>query len=368
MKNYYSFSDDNSLNEDGEKECSMSDNMNAQSSNNKKQENHINEIINEESFEDAFNNIFSIKEKNNEIWGVEDDPLPPVFEYNLGGNKLFKPFPEKEKFILQREDENSKSYPFTKGVGLSKALEKIGLAANCNSFSKVTISNQSLNSRFRITDYYTDEKGKKKKIKKKRKFKPDDIRKKIKARFHKALKNIINTKLKKVGSKKLFELFPQNFITNITIKLNNQAFDLTFEELIKKDYFSEDKAKKKKTDIDKFTKNLGVLNYLEENPEICKKSEFEKIKNMKYIELLNAYFLSMEFEDSIKDLNDKNEKIDYIEAYLNKALTYVPFFSYSNKRFNDTKNFKESEYNNIIKIAYNDENEVEEEDDGYKCD
>jgi hypothetical protein len=58
MKNYYSFSDENSLNEEGEKECSMSDNMNAQSSNNKKQENHINEIINEESFEDAFNNIF----------------------------------------------------------------------------------------------------------------------------------------------------------------------------------------------------------------------------------------------------------------------------------------------------------------------
>ena len=48
-----------------------------------------------------FNNIFTIKEKNNELWGIDEDPLPPVFEYNLGENKLFKTFPEKEKFILK---------------------------------------------------------------------------------------------------------------------------------------------------------------------------------------------------------------------------------------------------------------------------
>ena len=35
----------------------------------------------------------------------------------------------------------------------------------------------------------------------KRKYKPDDIRKKIKARFHKSIKNIINGNLKKAGSK-----------------------------------------------------------------------------------------------------------------------------------------------------------------------
>ena len=35
----------------------------------------------------------------------------------------------------------------------------------------------------------------------KRKYKPDDIRKKIKARFHKSIKNIINDNLRKAGSK-----------------------------------------------------------------------------------------------------------------------------------------------------------------------
>lgn len=39
----------------------------------------------------------------------------------------------------------------------------------------------------------------KSKKRKRRKFKPDNIRKKIKARFHKDLKNIINKKLKKLA-------------------------------------------------------------------------------------------------------------------------------------------------------------------------
>ena len=39
-----------------------------------------------------------------------------------------------------------------------------------------------------------------------RKFKPDDIRKKIKARFHKTIKNAINEFLKFTGSEKFFDL------------------------------------------------------------------------------------------------------------------------------------------------------------------
>ena len=49
---------------------------------------------------------------------------------------------------------------------------------------------------------FKDENGKIKKKKKRRKFKPDNIRKKIKAKFHKDLKNIINKKLKFANSKK----------------------------------------------------------------------------------------------------------------------------------------------------------------------
>lgn len=48
------------------------------------------------------------------------------------------------------------------------------------------------------------------KLKQKRKYKPDDIRKKIKSRFHKSLRNIINENLKKAGSKHFF-FFAPNF-------------------------------------------------------------------------------------------------------------------------------------------------------------
>ena len=49
--------------------------------------------------------------------------------------------------------------------------------------------------------------GKKRKIKKIRKFKSDNIRKKIKSRFHKTLKDLINEGLKIAGSKNYLILF-----------------------------------------------------------------------------------------------------------------------------------------------------------------
>ena len=47
---------------------------------------------------------------------------------------------------------------------------------------------------------------------------------------------------------------------------------------------------------------------------------------MKYIDILKAYFSSFEFEQSIIELNNKKEKIDYIEEYINKSLSYINFF------------------------------------------
>lgn len=64
--------------------------------------------------------------------------------------------------------------------------------------------------------YFISSNGKKRRVKNKRNYKPDDIRKKImeiNARFHKTIKNIINENLiKKVGSKELFDFIPQSFI------------------------------------------------------------------------------------------------------------------------------------------------------------
>ena len=49
---------------------------------------------------------------------------------------------------------------------------------------------------------------KKKKIKKIRKYKPDGIRKKIKARIHKNIKKILNSNLCKNNSKMIFYYLP----------------------------------------------------------------------------------------------------------------------------------------------------------------
>ena len=56
---------------------------------------------------------------------------------------------------------------------------------------------------FITKQFVTDSNGKRKKIKKQRKFKSDDIRKKIKVNFHKTIKNIINENLKNAGSEEL---------------------------------------------------------------------------------------------------------------------------------------------------------------------
>ena len=61
-------------------------------------------------------------------------------------------------------------------------------------------------------------------MKKKRKYKSDDIRKKIKVRFHKVLKNKINESLKNAGSTELFSFLPQFFISNISKKFNYHEF------------------------------------------------------------------------------------------------------------------------------------------------
>ena len=173
-------------------------------------------------------------------------------------------------------------------------------------------------------------------IKKNRKEKEDNIRKKIKTFFHKSLRKAINTKLEKAGSKFLFESFPQIFITDITIKTNVEALELTFEQLFDYSYnqeIKEDKSyqgkeyiqKRKATADKKYKKNIDALEYLNSNRKISEESGWEIIKNMKYIDLLRAYFNSLEFQQNVKELS-KKETDDYINSYIYFASTYVDFF------------------------------------------
>ena len=175
--------------------------------------------------------------------------------------------------------------------------------------------------------------GKKRKIKKLRKFKSDDIRKKIKSRFHKTLKDLINEGLKKAGSIKLFDFIPHYFINNVTRKINSKFLDLTYKDLLSYNFINEEyneKALNKEVDYKKFLINQEVLKYLEQHENISKSSGFDIIKDKKYKDLLKIYFSSLEFENSITRLKSENENNDYIQEYIFTAKHYVEFFSNNN--------------------------------------
>ena len=203
------------------------------------------------------------------------------------------------------------------------------------------------------------------KLKHKRKYKPDDIRKKIKARFHKSIKNIVNENLKKAGSKYTFSFLPQIFISSISREKNHQILNLSYRDLIKKDFVSnidEERYKNKKVDLAKYKNNLKVLEYLDKNPDICINSGFDIISKMKYGDLLEEYFHSDEFDRAIEKLREENEEEDYIKEYINKAKTYVKFFSEVSFKIKKKKENKTKNHNIAIEIEENEEKDENSKD------
>ena len=157
-----------------------------------------------------------------------------------------------------------------------------------------------------------------------RKDNADNIRKKIKVKFHKFLKNAINEKLKKAGSKFLFKALSQDFITNITKEKNKQILDLPLKKIFSLN-FSDKENKNKEF-------NLKVLEYLDKNHNISEKSNFNKIKNMKYEQAFNEYLLSKEFKIAISTLKKDNENDKYIKNYIIKAHNFINFFKHDKKK------------------------------------
>ena len=302
--------------------------------------NNINEILFGDDFEKGFNTVFN--ENNNLIFANDKDK--DIFPAQIEEKVVEKVKSEEdENIVINIQEESNKCFPFTKGIGIQKCLEKIGYDAKFISPSWITLSFSNIGGKiFNITkvkkkfetEHTTKEKEKEKEKKSiRRKNKSDDIRKKIKSRFHKALKNIINKDLKNIGSKKSFCPLPQSFITNVSIELNNIVINYTYEDLINLDINSLvlNQKNQKNTNIDNFKKNLGVLTYLKKKQKVFTKSLFSKICNMKYSDILNAYFLSSEFEETIIDLHNEGESMIYIEDYINKSLNYVKFFSEKKK-------------------------------------
>ena len=331
-----------------------------------------NNIIYFEDFDEFYKKFFEI-EQENDISNINIYEKPFFYpNLNLNNDKIFSTF-ENEKFFIvknnkkeNKKDEKKISYekpkninvknkknknldenyffPFTPGKGLlnyfnMKKSEESFLNSDSNPSNneKIIIDENSLNSeqininantcyefKFKTKKYCIMPNGKKRRQKKKRKYKSDDIRKKIKSRFHKTLKNIVNDMLKKGGSKKFFDFLPQNFTGNVSKKVNSQSFEMTFNELLSYNFLNK---KNKSADSKKSEKNKEVVEYLEQNPEISKNSGYDLIKNIKYKDLLKIYFSSAEFENSISRLKEEKEENDYIQEYIYRAKNYIEFYS-----------------------------------------
>jgi hypothetical protein len=256
----------------------------------------------------------------------DQKPKFPEFQTEKA-NSLFQNIPP-FKFIINKEQNSEKKLE-------NNQIEENQEKKNNNEIKKpkeIKIKKKKI-KKFKIYHIEFKKLSEKDKIlnkqRHKRKYKPDDIRKKIKARFHKSIKNIINDNLRKAGSKKLFTYLPQVFISSITKEKNRNVFDLSFREILQKDFISEADGKKYKNrnvDIAKYKRNIGVLEYLDNNPEICQNSGFDIISKMKYADLLKEYFKSEEFERAISKLREENEDEEYIREYIVKSKNYLNFF------------------------------------------
>ena len=160
----------------------------------------------------------------------------------------------------------------------------------------------------------------------KRKYYSDLIRKKIKARFYKYLKDSINEKLKLAGSIKFFGFIPQSFISNISKEYNLSFLNLTFEDFLSQNLCIG--KENKKSTLDKYHHNLSVLEYLKKNKEISRKSNFNNIKNMKLYEIYDEYLNSKEFKMEISKLKEQKETDKYIKKYIILAKNLIDDFHY----------------------------------------
>ena len=182
--------------------------------------------------------------------------------------------------------------------------------------------------KFKTKKYYLNEKGKKRIQKKGRKYKPDDIRKKIKVKIHKTLKTIMNNNLKKAGSLRFFKYLPQLFVGNISQKFNYNYLEFTYKDLLLTDFTICGKEyKNKKIDYNNYLNNKSTVEYLEQNSEISINSGFDLIKNMKYKDILKAYFSSKQYEYSILELKNKKEDSNYIIDYMKLSETYLDYYT-----------------------------------------
>ena len=327
------------------------------------EENNIQIGQEEEDFESAFNQIFIPKKDNimhesqedyNDIekfyYLKNDDKYMQKDEYKQISHKNINKAKNLESNIINTSCDTDKQNKFRvyslndfnifHPGGHIEYYKQIKEEINEQVFNQLEEEEEnnksSVNiSKFKIYKTRNKKNKKKPKEKRKRKDKPDDVRKKIKSRFLKTTKNRINQMLKIAKSQVFFDFLPQCFICNISKIKNKPIIDMTFKQLMSQKFYEDEENKKdkiflnKKTNPDKkkYENNAKVLKYLEDNYEICKKSNFNVIGNMTFKDLFKEYLKSEEFEREIEKLKDEQNNINYIKDYITKAFGFINYFS-----------------------------------------
>ncbi len=207
-------------------------------------------------------------------------------------------------------------------ISSQSQLETPNVQKSSSTFDPDKVANENVSltkgndNKKETKDYKT-----KKKKESLRKFKPDSLRKKIKARLHKKLRDIINQKLKECGSKMLFDLFPQPFITNVNVMHNKAYLKLTMRTLLKMIFGNKPK------DREKVKTNLKVLEYLDSHDKIRHCSGVDKFLNSTYEDVITEYINGKYFEEDVNKLYGEGESKEYINKYIFIGKHWIEFYN-----------------------------------------
>ena len=259
-------------------------------------------------------------------------------------NNLINNKNENNKINISEKKENSEEKIYSsdflskkrKIFGIYKSIKhnysskfKIFIRSDESEFTRKIINQILQDQEKNLKEKKTSSKSKKQRKKRikiimQRKDNSDNIRKKIKARFLKALKIRVNEKLKFVGSKNYFKYLPQKFVCDISKAKNILYLDLTFKDIFSKNFFEE--RRMSDSDLMNYKNNISTIEYLEQNNDISEKSNYNNFKNMKLKDIYNEYLESTHFENDINNLKDDNENDKYISDYVIKAKNLIDFF------------------------------------------
>ena len=221
---------------------------------------------------------------------------------------------EEEYFLIKEKNENEFGFFTPIKEAPKHSSDAIKTIKNINSKFPKFQSHCFFNPKLKDDEQITikNKRLKKKNIqflsrKTNRKGMKDNIIKKIKSRFFKAIKNILKEKLQiRYKYKRSFKYLPQKFISNIK-KENNRAFwEETLLEFFKGKLKSDNKA----------------LELLKE----------DKIGEIKLKDLFNDYLNSQEFQESIPNSeNERNVDQNYIDDYINYSKEFINYFTEEKK-------------------------------------